>query len=103
MTSAISAGWAARASSVVAPSAAMRFSGPFGVYHSSYDTLNYATRVSDPDFGLHRAAAQFSTHLCRQEYSIMVKRFQSFSGVPRDAGRGIPCGNARYSTDWIRS
>ncbi|GAC1543572.1 MAG: hypothetical protein NVS2B17_23540 [Candidatus Velthaea sp.] len=40
------------------PIANIEFSGPFGVYHSSYDTVRYATTFSDPGFALHRTIAQ---------------------------------------------
>lgn len=34
------------------------FSGPFGVYHSAFDDLRYATTEADPGFVNHRAMAQ---------------------------------------------
>jgi PA domain/Peptidase family M28 len=56
------------------PSANTGFSGPFGVYHSSYDTLQFATTISDPGFGLHRAAAQI--------YGIAALRLANADVVP---------------------
>jgi hypothetical protein len=56
------------------PSASAGFSGPFGVYHSSYDTLLFATTISDPGFGLHRAAAQL--------YGIAALRLANADVVP---------------------
>lgn len=56
------------------PVATLDFSGPFGVYHSSADTVAYATRFSDPDFRLHRAAAQL--------YGFIVLRIADAAGVP---------------------
>ena len=40
------------------PTANLGFEGPFGVYHSSYDDLSYATKIADPNFERHRAMAQ---------------------------------------------
>jgi N-acetylated-alpha-linked acidic dipeptidase len=40
------------------PIVTMRFSGAFGVADTADDTLAYARRWTDPDFSLHRAAAQ---------------------------------------------
>jgi N-acetylated-alpha-linked acidic dipeptidase len=37
------------------------FGGVFGVYHSGFDDLIYATRIADPDFMNHRAVAQLVT------------------------------------------
>ncbi len=56
------------------PSANATFSGPFGPYHSSYDTLQYARTISDPQFELHRAAAQL--------YGIAVLRLADADVVP---------------------
>jgi len=56
------------------PSANASFSGPFGPYHSSYDTLQFARTISDPQFDLHRAAAQL--------YGIAVLRLADAEVVP---------------------
>ncbi len=56
------------------PSANATFSGPFGPYHSSYDTLQYARTISDPQFDLHRAAAQL--------YGVAVLRLADADVVP---------------------
>jgi N-acetylated-alpha-linked acidic dipeptidase len=56
------------------PVATLAFRGPFGAYHSSDDTLLYATRFSDPDFSLHRAAAQL--------YGIAALRLADAGSVP---------------------
>jgi N-acetylated-alpha-linked acidic dipeptidase len=56
------------------PSANATFSGPFGPYHSSYDTLQYARTISDPQFDLHRATAQL--------YGIAVLRLADADVVP---------------------
>ena len=56
------------------PSANASFSGPFGPYHSSYDTLQFARTISDPQFNLHRAAAQL--------YGVAVLRLANADVVP---------------------
>ena len=56
------------------PSANATFSGPFGPYHSSYDTLQFARTISDPPFDLHRAAAQL--------FGIAVLRLADADVVP---------------------
>lgn len=40
------------------PVAELGFNGPFGVYHSQFDDLRYATTQADPGFVNHRAIAQ---------------------------------------------
>jgi N-acetylated-alpha-linked acidic dipeptidase len=40
------------------PTLEFGFSGPFGVYHSAYDDLRYATTQADPSFAHHRSLAQ---------------------------------------------
>jgi N-acetylated-alpha-linked acidic dipeptidase len=56
------------------PSANASFYGPFGPYHSSYDTLQFARTISDPEFDLHRAAAQL--------YGVAVLRLADADVVP---------------------
>jgi hypothetical protein len=56
------------------PTANASFSGPFGPYHSSYDTLQFARTISDPQFDLHRAAAQL--------YGVAVLRLSNADVVP---------------------
>ena len=56
------------------PVAEMSFSGPFGPYHSSYDTLRYASAWSDPGFVLHRTAAQL--------YGLVAMRLADADAVP---------------------
>jgi N-acetylated-alpha-linked acidic dipeptidase len=56
------------------PAANATFSGPFGPYHSSYDTLQFARTISDPEFDLHRAAAQL--------YGVAVLRLADADVVP---------------------
>ena len=56
------------------PAANATFSGPFGPYHSSYDTLQFARTISDPQFELHRAAAQL--------YGIAILRLSNADAVP---------------------
>lgn len=64
------------------PVAEAGFTGPFGPYHSSYDTLHYATTRSDPGFALHRAAAQL--------YGILAMRFAAADAVPYAFASYIP-------------
>ncbi|MDQ6929074.1 MAG: M28 family peptidase [Candidatus Eremiobacteraeota bacterium] len=40
------------------PTAQTGFFGPFGAYHSAYDDLAFASEIADPEFTLHRTAAQ---------------------------------------------
>jgi N-acetylated-alpha-linked acidic dipeptidase len=40
------------------PTMDLGFEGPFGVYHSAYDDLRYATTQADPSFAYHRTVAQ---------------------------------------------
>lgn len=56
------------------PSAGAAFTGPFGPYHSSYDTLQFARTISDPQFDLHRTAAQI--------YGITTLRLANAEVVP---------------------
>lgn len=39
------------------------FGGPFGVYHSAYDTFEWMSRFGDPDFRRHAAAARIGATL----------------------------------------
>lgn len=56
------------------PAADASFSGPFGPYHSSYDTLQFARTIADPQFELHRAIAQL--------YGVAVLRLADADVVP---------------------
>ena len=40
------------------PTLSFGFAGPFGVYHSVFDDLRYATTEADPGFNAHRTMAQ---------------------------------------------
>jgi N-acetylated-alpha-linked acidic dipeptidase len=64
------------------PVAEMGFSGPFGPYHSSYDTLRYATAWSDPGFVLHRTAAQL--------YGIVAMRVANADALPYAFASYVP-------------
>ena len=64
------------------PVAEVGFTGPFGPYHSSYDTLHYATTRSDPGFALHRATAQL--------YGVLAMRFAGADAVPYAFASYIP-------------
>jgi hypothetical protein len=56
------------------PVAEFGFGGPFGPYHSSYDTVRYATTQSDPGFVLHRTTAQL--------YGLLALRFAGADAPP---------------------
>lgn len=60
--------------SIGTPSLNAGFTGPFGVYQSSYDTLRYATTYSDPDFVLHRTNAQL--------YGVIAMRLADADMLP---------------------
>jgi N-acetylated-alpha-linked acidic dipeptidase len=60
------------------PSASAGFTGPFGPYHSSFDTLQFAQTISDPNFALHVAAAQI--------YGIAALRLADAGVVPYHFG-----------------
>ncbi|HEY4439979.1 MAG TPA: M28 family peptidase [Candidatus Elarobacter sp.] len=64
------------------PTAEMGFEGPFGVYHSGYDTMHYAWTVSDPGFVLHRTSAQL--------YGIVAMRLAAADAVPYAFAELIP-------------
>ncbi|MEA2719944.1 MAG: N-acetylated-alpha-linked acidic dipeptidase, partial [Candidatus Eremiobacteraeota bacterium] len=68
------------------PVAEMGFSGPFGPYHSSYDTLRYATVWSDPGFVLHRVTAQL--------YGVVAMRLADADAVPYAFASYVPALNA---------
>ncbi len=64
------------------PVAEVGFTGPFGPYHSSYDTLHFATTRSDPGFALHRSTAQL--------YGVLAMRFAGADAVPYAFASYIP-------------
>jgi N-acetylated-alpha-linked acidic dipeptidase len=68
------------------PAGEAGFDGPFGPYHSSYDTLQYAKTWSDPGFVLHRAAAQL--------YGIAAMRIADAESVPYTFASYVPSLNA---------
>jgi N-acetylated-alpha-linked acidic dipeptidase len=73
------------------PSANAGFSGPFGPYHSSYDTLQYARTVSDPEFALHRAAAQIYgvAALRLANADVVPYHFSAYVAPMRSASRSL--------------
>jgi N-acetylated-alpha-linked acidic dipeptidase len=73
------------------PSANTGFSGPFGVYQSSYDTLQFATTISDPGFALHRAAAQIYgvAALRLADADVIPYHFSAYVGPMRSALRAL--------------
>jgi N-acetylated-alpha-linked acidic dipeptidase len=68
------------------PMAEMGFAGPFGPYHSSYDTLRYAWTFSDPGFVLHRTNAQL--------YGIVAMRLAGADSIPYAFAELIPVLNS---------
>jgi N-acetylated-alpha-linked acidic dipeptidase len=68
------------------PVAELGFEGPFGPYHSSYDTLRYATTWSDPGFTLHRVAAQL--------YGVVAMRLANADVLPYSFAAYVPVLNA---------
>jgi len=56
------------------PIANLAFTGPLGAYHSSYDTLQFATTYSDPGFIRHRAAAQL--------FGLLAMRLAGAEAIP---------------------
>lgn len=68
------------------PAAEASFSGPFGPYHSSYDTLQFARTIADPQFDLHRAIAQL--------YGVAVLRLADAAVVPYHFTAYVPAMNA---------
>jgi len=73
------------------PSANASFTGPFGPYHSSYDTLQFARTISDPQFDLHRAAAQlFGVAALRLSNADVVPyHFSAYAAPMESALRGL--------------
>ena len=64
------------------PSLNAGFGGVLGPYHSAYDTLKFATTYSDPDFVLHRSAAQI--------YGVIAMRLADADVVPYRFGTYVP-------------
>jgi len=73
------------------PSANASFFGPFGPYHSSYDTLQFARTISDPEFDLHRAAAQlYGVAVLRlADADVVPYHFSAYVGPMASAVRGL--------------
>ncbi|MBV8749486.1 MAG: M28 family peptidase [Candidatus Eremiobacteraeota bacterium] len=64
------------------PVAEIGFNGPFGPYHSSYDTVQYASTFSDPGLVLHRTAAQL--------FGIVAMRLADADAVPYSFAAYVP-------------
>jgi N-acetylated-alpha-linked acidic dipeptidase len=58
------------------PSADLAFDGPFGVFHSIYDTHQWVSRFGDPDFRYHAALTQV--------WGIAALRLAHADAVPLD-------------------
>jgi N-acetylated-alpha-linked acidic dipeptidase len=58
------------------PSADLAFDGPYGVYHSAYDTHQWVLRFGDPDFRYHAALTQV--------WGVAALRLVQADAVPLD-------------------
>jgi N-acetylated-alpha-linked acidic dipeptidase len=58
------------------PSVDMLFDGPYGVYHSAYDTHEWMRRHGDPGFAYHAAMARL--------WGLMALRLANADGLPFD-------------------
>jgi N-acetylated-alpha-linked acidic dipeptidase len=68
----------------------MGFAGPFGVYHSAFDDLRYATTQADPGFTHHRALAQMlALLLFRMTSGPLPYDFNAYVAVMRNALREL--------------
>lgn len=56
------------------PIAEVGFFGPLGVYHSAYDDFKFASTIADPQFTLHRTAAQL--------LGLLALRLADSDGLP---------------------
>jgi N-acetylated-alpha-linked acidic dipeptidase len=57
----------------------MRFQGPYGVYHSAYDTHEWVSRFADPDFLRHAALTRI--------WTVLALRLANADLLPLDAVR----------------
>ena len=82
------------------PVADLAFDGPYGVYHSVYDTHDFVSRIADPGFRYHAALVQL--------WGLAALRLANADALPldpeatRDAHRRI-CRQGQRSRDRIRS
>jgi N-acetylated-alpha-linked acidic dipeptidase len=60
------------------PSADLVFDGPYGVYHSIYDSHEWMRRVGDPGFGYHAAMARL--------WGLLALRLANADVLPLDYG-----------------
>jgi N-acetylated-alpha-linked acidic dipeptidase len=84
------------------PVADLAFDGPYGVYHSIYDTHQWVATIGDPGFRYHVALVQLwgiitlrlaNADALPLEYQIYAKQIREFAGEVRRrwvAGRGRP-------------
>ncbi len=71
------------------------FAGPFGVYHSAFDDLRYASTQADPTFADHRAAAQTLALLAfRMTSAGLPYSFDAYVDSMRDAYAALASNNA---------
>jgi N-acetylated-alpha-linked acidic dipeptidase len=58
------------------PVADLSFDGPYGVYHSLYDTHNWVAKIGDPGFRYHVAMVQY--------WGVVALRLAEAEGLPLD-------------------
>ncbi len=58
------------------PSMLLEFDGPYGVYHSVYDSHDWMSRIGDPGFGYHRLMSQL--------WGVLALRLANADVVPYD-------------------
>jgi N-acetylated-alpha-linked acidic dipeptidase len=59
------------------PAASYGFGGPYGVYHSAYDNIDFVSRLADPGFLSHQASARVT--------ALLIARIANADVVPFDA------------------
>jgi N-acetylated-alpha-linked acidic dipeptidase len=73
------------------PVAEVGFFGPLGVYHSAYDDLKFARTIADPQFTLHRTAAQLLGLIALRlaDSEALPYRFSPYAPVLREGAAAI--------------
>lgn len=77
------------------PTIEMAFAGPFGVYHSAFDDLTYATTQADPNFANHQALSQMLALLAYRltSDSQLPYRFDAYVPSMRQAVQSLARNN----------
>jgi N-acetylated-alpha-linked acidic dipeptidase len=80
----------------------MTFDGPYGVYHSAYDSHFWVSRIGDPGFRYHRLMSQLwgllALRLANAE--ILPLDFESYGSSIRDFVREVQAANTDAGVDW---